>query len=132
GSGDYGLFSMYQDLNKKNKLSTRIFQNILLNIQPGASVEMLDHTLKTLKYVTGYGDEMVRIGALKIILDGGILTGTAYMREPWGDKASEIFGIDDTTYRGVLNYSRENVLAIVKAANELNWKFTAHCTGGGG
>lgn len=93
---------------------------------------MLTDTLKTLKYVTGYGDEMVRIGALKIVLDGGILTGTAYMREPWGDRASDIFGIDDTAYRGVLNYPREEVLAIVKAANELNWKFTAHSTGGGG
>jgi predicted amidohydrolase YtcJ len=132
GSGDYGSFSMYQDLNKRNKLTTRIFQNIILNRQPGASVEMLIDTLKTLKYVTGYGDKMVRIGALKIVLDGGILTGTAYMREPWGDKASDIFGIDDTTYRGVLYYSREDVLAIVKEANELNWKFTAHCTGGGG
>ena len=82
---------MYQDLNKQNKLSTRIFQNILLNLQPGNSVEVLIDTLKSFKYVTGYGDEMVRIGALKIVLDGGILTGTAYMREPWGDKASRDF-----------------------------------------
>jgi len=132
GSGDYGTFFMYQDLNKKNKLSTRIFQNILLNLQPGTSVEMLIDTLRSFRNVTGYGNEMVRIGALKIVLDGGILTGTAYMREPWGDKASRIFGINDTTYRGIINYSHEEVLAIVKAANELNWKFTAHCTGGGG
>lgn len=132
GSGDYELFSMYQDLNRRNKLSTRIFQNIILNLQPGGSLETLIDTLKTFKYHTGYGDEMVRIGALKIVLDGGILTGTAYMREPWGDKASRIFGIDDTTYRGILNYSRNDLLAIVKVANEQNWKFTAHCTGGGG
>jgi predicted amidohydrolase YtcJ len=132
GSGDYESFYIYRDLNKKNRLTTRVFQNILLNLQTGVTAEMLIDTVKALKYVTGYGDEMVRIGALKIVLDGGILTGTAYMREPWGDKASHIFGIDDTSYRGVLNYSRKEVLAIVKVANELNWKFTAHCTGGGG
>jgi predicted amidohydrolase YtcJ len=130
GGGDYGSFSTYQDLKKKNKLTTRIFQNIIL--EPGADVKNFIDTIKALKYRTGYGDEMVRIGALKIVLDGGILTGTAYMREPWGRKASEIFGIDDTTYRGILNYSREELLAIVKVANDLNWKFTAHCTGGGG
>ena len=54
------------------------------------------------------------------------------MREPWGDKAQDIFGIEDHSYRGVLNYSREQLLAIVSAANELNWSFTAHSTGGGG
>lgn len=132
GSGDYESFVMYLDLSKKNKLTTRIFQNIFLNSRPGTTIKTLIDTLRTFKYVTGYGDEMVRIGALKIGLDGGILTGTAYLREPWGDKAFEIFGIDDTTYRGVLYYSREEVLSIVRVANELNWKFTAHCTGGGG
>src|SRR5205085_1993956 len=93
---------------------------------------MLVDSLKTFRYVTGYGDAMVRVGALKITLDGGILTGTAYLREPWGEKAHAIFGIDDTAYRGIINYSREDLFSIVKAANELNWKFTAHCTGGGG
>lgn len=132
GSGNYESFYMYRDLNKKNQLTTRIFQNIIFNLQPGTTTKMLIDTLKTFRFVTGYGDEMVRIGALKIVLDGGILTGTAYLREPWGDIAHNIFGIDDTTYRGVLYYSREDVLAIVKVANELNWKFTAHCTGGGG
>ncbi|MCW3107802.1 MAG: Exoenzyme regulatory protein AepA precursor, partial [Segetibacter sp.] len=132
GAGNKELFSVYQDLNKQNKLTTRIFQNILVNTSSSMTVKTLIDTLKAFTYVTGDGDAMVRIGALKITLDGGILTGTAYMREPWGDKAADIFGIDDTTYRGVVNYSREDLLAIVKVANELNWKFTAHCTGGGG
>jgi predicted amidohydrolase YtcJ len=54
------------------------------------------------------------------------------MRKPWGKKAGSIFGIDDSTYRGVVNYTRQELLAFVKVANERNWKFTAHCTGGGG
>ena len=132
GGGDFESYSMYRDLSKRNKLTTRIFQNILLNTSSGFTTNMLIDTLKTFRYVTGDGDEMVRIGALKITLDGGILTGTAYMREPWGSKAQKIFGIDDTSYRGILNYSREDLLSIVQVANQLNWKFTAHCTGGGG
>lgn len=131
-AGNEELFSMYHDLEKRNKLTARIFQNILVNTGPGMTTKMLIDTLKRFRYVTGDGDPMVRIGALKVTLDGGILTGTAYMREPWGDKAAQIFGIEDTNYRGVLNYSREDLLSIVKVANELNWKFTAHCTGGGG
>ena len=30
------------------------------------------------------GDHMLRIIGTKILLDGGMLTGSAYMREPWG------------------------------------------------
>ena len=93
---------------------------------------MLADTINAFNFVTGDGDEWARIGALKVILDGGILTGTAYLREPWGDKARSIFGISDPNYRGVVNFSPAELLAIVSAANENNWKFTAHSTGGGG
>src|SRR2546423_2861719 len=132
GAGDFESYSMYRDLAMRKKLTTRIFQNILVNTSPGFTTKMLVDTLRTSRYVTGDGDEMVRIGALKITLDGGILTGTAYLREPWGSRAQKIFGIDDTSYRGIINYSREDLLSIVTVANQLNWKFTAHCTGGGG
>ena len=132
GSGDFGYFRVYSDLHNKHRLTARVFQNIEINPDSGRTLKMLLDTLRRCRYSTGYGDEWVRIGALKIVLDGGILTGTAYMGEPWGDKARNIFGIEDPSYRGVLNYSREEVRAAVMAAAELNWKFTAHCTGGGG
>ena len=32
---------------------------------------------------TGVGDVWVRIGPIKFFLDGGMLNGTAYMRQPW-------------------------------------------------
>ncbi len=132
GGGDYKTFRTYQDLNASHRLTARIFQNIILSRGTGTSINALIDTLRSLKYITGYGDSMVRIGAIKLTLDGGILTGTAYMRKPWGKKAGEIFGFDDPTYRGVINYTREELVSFVKVANELNWKFTAHCTGGGG
>jgi predicted amidohydrolase YtcJ len=123
GAGDFKSFEMYEELGNEGKLTTRVCQNIML--QAGARIDALDH-------VTGYGNEWARIGALKIVLDGGILTGTAYLREPWGEKARSIFGISDPDYRGVVNYSPDELYAIVSAANEHGWKFTAHCTGGGG
>jgi len=133
GSGDSEAFAMYQDMSKKNELTTRICLDIALQMGAGSiTAEKVREKLKSLKYVTADGDEWVRIGPLKVILDGGILTGTAYLQEPWGYKAREIFGIEDPDYRGVLNYSREDLLAIVSVANELNWSFTAHSTGGGG
>jgi len=97
-----------------------------------APIKEIREKLSSLGYYTGFGNEWVRIGALKTIMDGGILTGTAYLREPWGSKAEEIFGISDPKYKGVLNISKEELIPVVTVANEIGWKFTAHCTGGGG
>jgi len=132
GAGDLESFNMYQELAKEEKLSMRINQNFILRKTAETSAAMLADKLKAFDFVTGDGDEWVRVGAAKVFLDGGILTGTAYMREPWGDNACNIYGIRDTAYRGVVNFSPEELLAIVAAAHENNWKFTAHSTGGGG
>ncbi len=132
GSNDSDNFKMFRDLQKEGKLTVRIFGNVMVSKGAAKSYSGLLDSLKALNYKTGTGDEWVRYGALKIILDGGILTGTAYMRQPWGDKAQEIYGITDPNYRGVVNYTRDQVLTIAKAADELGWKFTAHSTGGGG
>lgn len=132
GGGDYNSFLFYKKLNNQHRLTARVFQNIIMNTSSSFTTQMLVDSLKSFRYKTGDGDSMVRIGAFKITLDGGILTGTAFMREPWGNKAQYIFGIDDPGYRGVVNYSFNDLFLIVKTANDLDWKFTAHCTGGAG
>ena len=40
--------------------------------------------LKKSTYVTGQGDDWVKLGAFKAGGDGGINAGTSFMREPWG------------------------------------------------
>jgi predicted amidohydrolase YtcJ len=104
GGGSHSTFESYQKLNKNHQLTVRIFQNIIL--LPGASADSMVNSINSFSYKTGDGDNKVRIGALKIVLDGGILTGTAYMREPWGKNAMKIFGIADSSYKGFVNYSR--------------------------
>lgn len=131
GAGDTKTISMYQNLRKENKLTVRVYQNMLFEFNSGITEKDVIDTLKTYKFKTGDGDEWVRIGPLKIVVDGGILTGTGYLREPWGEKAQNIFGFEDKTYQGVLNYNPAQILSIVSAANELGWSFTAHATGGG-
>lgn len=131
GEGDFRNYEMYRTLHEKDRLTVRVFQNILLNPGRDESLNTLLDSVQRCKYATGSGDEWVKIGALKIFLDGGILTGTAYLEEPWGEKAAEIFGIEEPDYRGVLKYSYDEVLSAVRVAAENNWKFTAHCTGGG-
>lgn len=132
GYGDLNNYNRYKELSQNGELTVRITQNFLLPYNKTASQQELIDSLKTFPLVTGEGDEWVRTGLLKIFLDGGILTGTAYMAEPWGPTAQEVYDIKDPEYRGVVNYSREQLVNIVSAACATDWTFTAHSTGGGG
>ena len=131
GTGDPSNMKKYIDLKKSGRLTARILQNIKLPIETDASADEIREKLLTLGYYTGFGDEWVRVGALKVWMDGGILTGTAWLREPWGSKAKEIYGITDMSYRGKLFLDKETLIKIGTVANEIGWKMTAHCTGGG-
>jgi predicted amidohydrolase YtcJ len=120
---------IYRDLHAESRLPIRVCCNV--EAPEFESRKQFAENLKKLDVCSRYGDEYVRIGALKIIMDGGILTGTAFMRQPWGLKAKEIYGFEDQSYRGVCNYNQSQLQDIVSTANNLGWKMTAHCTGGG-
>ncbi|HVA45938.1 MAG TPA: amidohydrolase [Pirellulales bacterium] len=75
------------------------------------------------------GDDRLRIIGLKTFLDGGMLTGSAYMLRPWG--VSRIYSIDDPGYRGMRYIPDETLLSIVRAAVEHGLQFTAHSVGDG-
>lgn len=132
GGGSIEQFEKYRNFAKEGKLTVRVFQNIRFPMAHGLTAADVEEKIARLKYKTGDGDEWVRIGALKVTVDGGILTGTAYLREPWGKIAEKVFGIKDPEYRGVLNYPFDELLPVAAGAAKAGWKFTAHCTGGGG
>jgi predicted amidohydrolase YtcJ len=75
------------------------------------------------------GDDMLRIIGVKAFLDGGMLTGSAYMREPWG--VSRIYGIDDPQYRGLKYIEHDKLVALVRTCVENDLQFTAHSVGDG-
>jgi predicted amidohydrolase YtcJ len=74
-------------------------------------------------------DPQLRIIGVKTYLDGGMLTGSAYMREPWG--VSQMYGITDPAYRGVRFIPQDRLEAMVRAAAEAGLQFTAHTVGDG-
>jgi predicted amidohydrolase YtcJ len=75
------------------------------------------------------GDERLRIVGIKMFQDGGMLTGSAYMREPWG--ISRIYSISDPRYRGMLFIEKEDLREYVRTAVECKLQFTAHSVGDG-
>jgi predicted amidohydrolase YtcJ len=98
------------------------------------SIGPLDEVLANIRRVSQHPlfkgrDDWLRIIGIKTYLDGGMLTGSAYMRQPWGK--SEIYGITDPNYRGVLFIAQERLVPMVRVAAESGLQFTAHSVGDG-
>ncbi|HXD86578.1 MAG TPA: amidohydrolase [Urbifossiella sp.] len=79
---------------------------------------------------TGVGTEWVRIGPIKLFLDGGMLNGSAYMREPW--PKGPTYAVTEDDYRGLLYIQPEQLKIIVEEAGKHKWQVTAHTAGEGG
>lgn len=127
GQGATG-FRAYQELQRRGEMTVRSF--VTYRISGQGTPQQARAEVERLPFVTGWGDDWLRVGSLKIVMDGGILIGTAYLREPYGSR-TDVYGYHDPDYRGVLAVPRENVFEIARAANELGWQMTAHVTGGG-
>jgi predicted amidohydrolase YtcJ len=72
-------------------------------------------------------NDMLWLRGIKVFLDGGMLTGSAYMREPWG--VSKIYSIEDPKYRGVRFIEAEKLYRMAKTALANDLQFTAHSQG---
>jgi predicted amidohydrolase YtcJ len=127
GQGAEG-FRAYQELHRRGEMSVRSY--VTFRISGQGAPQKVREEIERIPFVTGWGDDWLRVGSLKIVMDGGILIGTAYLREPYGEHTG-VYGYHDPSYRGVLAVPRENVFEIARAANELGWQMTAHVTGGG-
>src|SRR5207247_10945974 len=80
----------------------------------------------------GEGDDWVRVGPLKIAVDGGILYGTAYLREPYGRGAFALYGLKDPDYRGTLSLNAAKIQNLIRTGHRLGWQMCSHVTGDGG
>lgn len=121
-------FRVYQDLRQRGELTVRSYVTYLISGQ--GTPDQIRQEIERIPFVTGLGDEWFRVGSLKVVADGGILIGTAYLREPYGEH-TDIYGYHDPSYRGVLSVPRENLIEMARTANRLGWQMTAHTTGGG-
>jgi predicted amidohydrolase YtcJ len=120
---------LYKKLRDKKELAVRVSISHRLNTL--GALEEIERNLARIAADPLFRekDSLLRIIGVKSFLDGGMLTGSAYMREPWG--VSDIYAITDPDYRGVLFIPRERLLPIVRKAVELGLQFTAHSVGDG-
>jgi predicted amidohydrolase YtcJ len=126
-AGD-GAVELYKSLYEKGELSCRVFINYSVDAQ--ATLEAIEARIRQAvanplhKY-----DNMLWLRGIKCYLDGGMLTGSAYMQKPWG--VSKIYSIADPEYRGLLYIQPDKLRAIAKLALENDLQMTAHSVGDG-
>lgn len=69
---------------------------------------------------TGDGDENLRIGAIKVFVDGGFTGPAAYTKKPYRGEAE---------YRGKLNLSPDELRKIIRDAHAAGWQLGIHAIG---
>lgn len=128
--GDRGAnaqsIALYEGLLQRGELTVRLA--LSHTIPTSGSPEALLKAIDDLgKHKLRAPSPWLRIIGTKIWLDGGMLTGSAYMLKPWG--RSKIYGIRDETYRGVLNLPPEQLYPLVRQVAKNGLQFTAHVQG---
>lgn len=123
-------FRLFEKLKAAGRLPVRV--NVTIGLSTDGTVEGTEKSIRAIPFKTGHGDDWVRVGPLKVGVDGGALYGTAFMREPYGPKAFSLYGISDPAYRGDLRISADKLKNIIRTGHRLGWQMSAHVTGDAG
>ena len=119
---------VYQELLKSDRLTCRVY--LYRGLGLGGSLVDVEKRLDSyVSHPLHQYNNRLWLRGVKVFLDGGMLTGSAYMLEPWG--VSDGYGIKDPAYRGTLKIDPERLYEGAKAALERNLQFTAHAVGDG-
>ena len=128
-AGSIDDFLIYRKLRAERKLTVRMTQTFRSSFRSAEDVAA--YTMR-LGMKTGDGDRWVRVGPLKITVDGGIHWGNTYLREPYGEKRIAFYVHQDPNYRGDLNYSVEKMTELFCEGHRLGWQWCCHVTGDAG
>jgi predicted amidohydrolase YtcJ len=128
-AGGIGDFLLYRKLRTEKKLTVRMTQTFRSGFRSARDVAAYSEKLGM---KTGDGDEWVRVGPLKITVDGGIHWGNTYLREPYGEKRIRFYVHEDPAYRGALNYTSKQMTEIFREGHRLGWQWCCHVTGDAG
>ncbi|HUR55938.1 MAG TPA: amidohydrolase [Gemmataceae bacterium] len=132
-NGSRGDLDMYLGFQKANELTVRV--NVARGFSAGGSRDEIAKRFEDMPGKdgrggpTGAGDEWVRIGPIKMFLDGGMLNGSAYMRKPW--PKGDTYQVTQDDYRGLLFIQPEQLKVVVEEAAKRKWQVTAHTAGEG-
>jgi predicted amidohydrolase YtcJ len=109
-------FLVYQRARDERRLTVR--SDVMLRLPPQWSVSRMLDELHRWHLRTGFGDDVLRLGGIKLFLDGGVEGGAFY--DPYAN---------DSEYRGHLFLNVDELTEVVTTAVERGWEVGCHCVG---
>jgi hypothetical protein len=109
---DYrACFMALQSLRENEDLQLRVVKSIPADLLPHAHA---------LGLRTGFGDDLLRIGSVKVFMDGALGPRTAAMFQPY---------LNEPKNRGILNLDHEELFDLGRQAAETGLSLTVHAIG---
>jgi hypothetical protein len=112
-------YRLLQEMARGGTLTIRVNQLLRLPAEDGGSMQQ---AIAATGIKADEGDEWVRIGGMKLAVDGGFEGG--WMREPYAEPWGE-----HGTFRGVNTMRQGPYTDVVKALNRLGWRVATHAVG---
>ena len=113
-------YRMFQELKAKGQLTMRV--NYLMRIFDFSSLDKVRATIAGWNVRPDEGDEWLRIGGMKTLVDGGFEGG--HMREPY----AEPYGRGGK-FRGIQVVPAADYTAVVLELNRQGWRVATHAVG---
>lgn len=113
------MLRTFQGLNSKPQqpLVTRILFPLLPATRP---LEEVRRFVESWQVVTGFGSDELRLGPLKIFVDGGVTSRGAWFKKPYKDRPG---------HYGIPQVERATLIEVVKLADRLGWQLHFHTCG---
>ena len=126
-AGDDSI-NAYSRLKETGELTCRVFLSYGVNGM-GSREDVERGIQKAADHPLHQYDNLLWLRGIKVFLDGGMLTGSAYLRQPWG--VSDIYSITDPDYRGIRFIPQEELVHMARYTLKRDLQFTAHSVGDG-
>lgn len=101
----------YQRLHAREELPVRVYMMV--------SSDILDGILEA-GITTGFGDDWLRVGPIKVMMDGGMGGKTAALYEPYEGTKDNV---------GIIYMSQEKLDSLVKRAHDAGFQIAIHAIG---
>ena len=116
----------YRRLNNSGQLTCRVF--IHYDVDAQLPLDQIQARILAAAHDPLHRyNNMLWLRGIKSFLDGGMLTGSAFMLKPWG--ISKVYSITDPTYRGMRYIEPGKLLQIARLALKNDLQYTAHSVG---
>src|SRR5258707_792021 len=120
GGDQLASYRMFQQLKAEGRLTLRV--NYLMRISDFSSVEKVRALIASWNVRPDEGDEWLRIGGMKTLVDGGFEGGhmRAAYEEPFGKGGK---------FKGIQVVPLADYVAAVRELNRLGWRVATHAVG---